>query len=50
VEDVRAGVHGLHDGRITTPVSVSSEGLGKTRLLDMAVDFEIVESFEDTAW
>ena len=25
-------------------------GLGKTRLLDMAVDFEIVESFEHEAW
>jgi hypothetical protein len=30
--------------------SLVSEGLGKTRLPDMAVDFEIVEGFEDKAW
>jgi hypothetical protein len=30
--------------------SLVLEGLGKTRLLDMAVDFEIVDGFEHEAW
>jgi hypothetical protein len=30
--------------------SLVSEGLGKTRLLAMAVDFEVVERFEEGAW